>query len=32
MKIPEKFKKEIDYLAIDLVIQNKKKLIELLTR
>ena len=32
MKIPEKFKKEIDYLTIDLVIQDEKKLIELITR
>ena len=32
MKIPEKFKKEIDYLTIDLVIQDEKKLINLLTR
>ena len=32
MKIPEKFKKEIDFLAIDLVIQDEKKLIELLTK
>ena len=30
MKIPEKFKKEIDFIAIDLVIQNEKKFIELL--
>ena len=32
MKIPEKFKKEIDFLAIDLVIQGEGKLIELLTK
>ena len=32
MKIPEQFKKDIDFLAIDLVIQDEKKLIELLTR
>jgi len=32
MKIPEQFKKEIDFLAIDLVIQDEKKLIELLTK
>jgi tetraacyldisaccharide 4'-kinase len=32
MKIPEKFKKEIDFLAIDLIIKDEKKLIELLTR
>ena len=31
-KIPENFKKEIDFLAIDLVIQDEKKLIELLTK
>jgi tetraacyldisaccharide 4'-kinase len=30
MKIPEKFKKEIDYIAIDLIIQNEKEFIELL--
>jgi tetraacyldisaccharide 4'-kinase len=32
MKIPEQFKKDIDFLAIDLVIQDEKKLIELLTK
>ena len=32
MKIPEKFKKDIDYLIIDLVIRDEKKLIELLTK
>jgi len=32
MQIPEKFKKEIDFLTIDLVIQDEKKLIELLTK
>jgi hypothetical protein len=32
MKIPEKFKKEINFLTIDLVIQDEKKLIELLTK
>ncbi len=32
MKIPEKFKKEINFLAIDLVIQDERKLIELLTK
>ena len=32
MKIPEKFKKEIEFLAIDLVIQNEWELIELLTK
>ena len=32
VKIPEKFKKDIDYLTIDLVIQDEKKLTELLTR
>jgi tetraacyldisaccharide 4'-kinase len=30
MKIPEKFKKEIDFLAIDLIIKNENKLVELL--
>ena len=30
MKVPDKFKKEIDFLTIDLVIQNEDKLIELL--
>ena len=30
MKIPEEFKKEIDFIAIDLVIQNEEKFIELL--
>jgi tetraacyldisaccharide 4'-kinase len=32
MKIPEQFKKNIDFLAIELVIQDEKKLIELLTK
>jgi tetraacyldisaccharide 4'-kinase len=32
MKIPEKFKKKIDFLAIDLVIRDERKLIELLTK
>jgi len=32
MKIPEEFKKEINFLTIDLVIQNEKKLIELITK
>tara|TARA_B100001939_G_C16824002_1_gene565637 strand:- start:37 stop:969 length:933 start_codon:yes stop_codon:yes gene_type:complete len=32
MKIPEKFKKKIDFLEIDLIIQDEKKLIELLTK
>jgi len=32
MKIPEEYKKEINFLAIDLVIQDEKKLIELLTK
>ena len=32
MKIPEQFKKKIDFLAIDLVIQDEGKLIELLTK
>ena len=32
MKVPEKFKKEIYFLDIDLVIQNERKLIELLTK
>ena len=30
MKIPEDFKKEIDFVAIDLIIQNEEKFIELL--
>ena len=30
MKIPEEFKKEIDFIPIDLVIQNEEKFIELL--
>ena len=30
MKIPDKFKKEIDFLTIDLIIQNEDELIELL--
>ena len=32
MKIPEKFKKDIDYLTIDLVIRDEKKLTELMTK
>ena len=32
MKIPEEYKKEINFLTIDLVIQDEKKLIELLTK
>jgi len=32
MKIHEEYKKEINFLAIDLVIQDEKKLIELLTK
>ena len=32
MKIPEEFKKEINFLTIDLVIQDEKKLIDLLTQ
>jgi len=32
MKIPQEFKKEINFLTIDLIIQNEKKLIELLTK
>ena len=32
MKIPEEFKKEINFLTIDLVIQDEKKLIELITK
>ena len=32
MKIPEEFKKEIEYLNIDLIIQNENKLIELLNK
>ena len=30
MKIPEEFKKEIDFIAIDLIIENEEKFIELL--
>ena len=30
MKIPEKFKKEIEFLTIDLIIQDENRLIELL--
>ena len=32
MKIPQEFKKEINFLTIDLIIQNEEKLIELLTK
>ncbi|MDB2591916.1 tetraacyldisaccharide 4'-kinase, partial [Candidatus Pelagibacter bacterium] len=32
MKIPEEFKKEINFLTIDLVIQDEKKLIKLITK
>ena len=32
IKIPEKFKTKIDFLEIDLIIQDEEKLIELLTR
>ena len=32
MKIPQEFKKEINFLTIDLVIQDERKLIELLTK
>ena len=32
MKIPEEFKKEINFLTIDLIIQDERKLIELLTK
>ena len=32
MKIPEKFKKDIDYLTIDLVIRDEQQLTELLTK
>ena len=32
MKIPEEFKKEINFLTIDLVIQDERKLIDLLTK
>ena len=32
MKIPEEFKKEINFLTIDLVIEDERKLIELLTK
>ena len=30
MKIPEEFKKEIDFITIDLIIQDEEKFIELL--
>jgi len=32
MKIPEKFKEEINFLSVDLVIQDEGKLIELITK
>ena len=32
MKIPKEFKKEINFLTIDLIIQDERKLIELLTK
>ena len=32
VKIPKNFKKKIDFLAIDLIIQDERKLIELLTK
>ena len=32
MKIPQEFKKEINYLTIDLIIQDERKLIKLLTK
>ena len=32
MKIPQEFKKEINYLNIDLIIRDERKLIELLTK
>ncbi|MDC0352883.1 tetraacyldisaccharide 4'-kinase [Candidatus Pelagibacter sp.] len=32
IKIPEEFKKEINFLTIDLIIQDERKLIELLTK
>ncbi len=32
VKIPEKFKKEIDFLAIDLIIQDEERLIDLLNK
>jgi tetraacyldisaccharide 4'-kinase len=32
MKIPKEFKKEINFLTIDLIIQDEKKLIELITK
>ena len=32
MKIPKQFKKEINFLTIDLIIQDERKLIELLTK
>ena len=32
MKIPQEFKKEINFLTIDLIIQDERKLIELITK
>jgi len=32
MKIPEKFKKEINFLSIDVIIQNEKELVELIKK
>jgi len=32
MKIPQEFKKEINFLTIDLIIQNERELIKLLTK
>ena len=32
MKIPEEFKKEIEFINIDLIIQNENKLIEFLNK
>ena len=32
MKIPKKFKKEINFLSIDVIIQNENELIELLKK
>ena len=32
MKIPEIFRKQIDFVSIDLIIQNERELIKLLTK
>ena len=32
MKIPEEFKKEIEFINIDLIIQNENKLIKFLNK